>query len=346
MLFRSGRVSASGTGPYKLVSLDRNDGVKLERFDKLMQVGHLRASIRRIHGVWSPDKQTQIAHLMTGGIDLLTNVTSDMARELGDRPGFATSARPSKNLLFINLDSSGRSPNKAMTDDRVRKAFIMAIPRDLIVKNIVAGGDKAELPRSICFKATIGCEPTVDPYTYNPSEAKRLLIEAGYGNGVDLTIAAHAPWKSIAEAIAGEVRKVGIELGMPDRMVWRQPFPGPGLGVRIIGEVTQERVAILQHADEIVRHEIRDAGMERDIWQAFAVLADIRSVGVMGDERTYGHPIIIRAVNSDDAMTADWVRLPYELLEKMSNRITNEVRGVNRVVYDITSKPPGTIEWE
>ena len=143
-----------------------------------------------------------------------------------------------------------------------------------------------------------------------------------------------------------EVRKVGTELGLSDEIVWRQPFPGPGLGVRIIGEVTPERVAILQHADEIVRHEIRDAGLERDIWQAFAVLADIRSVGVMGDERTYGHPIIIRAVNSDDAMTADWVRLPYELLEKMSNRITNEVRGVNRVVYDITSKPPGTIEWE
>lgn len=143
-----------------------------------------------------------------------------------------------------------------------------------------------------------------------------------------------------------EVRKVGTELGLSDDIVWRQPFPGPGLGVRIIGEVTPERVATLQHADEIVRHEIRDAGLERDIWQAFAVLADIRSVGVMGDERTYGHPIIIRAVNSDDAMTADWVRLPYELLEKMSNRITNEVRGVNRVVYDITSKPPGTIEWE
>ncbi|MEY3588890.1 MAG: hypothetical protein RJA47_1486 [Actinomycetota bacterium] len=143
-----------------------------------------------------------------------------------------------------------------------------------------------------------------------------------------------------------EVRKVGTELGLSDDIVWRQPFPGPGLGVRIIGEVTPERVTILQHADEIVRHEIRDAGLERDIWQAFAVLADIRSVGVMGDERTYGHPIIIRAVNSDDAMTADWVRLPYDLLEKMSNRITNEVPGVNRVVYDITSKPPGTIEWE
>lgn len=143
-----------------------------------------------------------------------------------------------------------------------------------------------------------------------------------------------------------EVRKVGIELGLADDIVWRQPFPGPGLGVRIIGEVTPDKVATLQHADEIVRHEVRDAGLEREIWQSFAVLADIRSVGVMGDERTYGRPIIIRAVNSDDAMTADWARLPYELLEKMSNRIINEVPGINRVVYDVTSKPPGTIEWE
>jgi GMP synthase (glutamine-hydrolysing) len=143
-----------------------------------------------------------------------------------------------------------------------------------------------------------------------------------------------------------EVRKVGIEVGLDDEIVWRQPFPGPGLGVRIIGEVTPDKVATLQHADEIVRHEVKAAGLEREIWQAFAVLADIRSVGVMGDERTYGRPIIIRAVTSDDAMTADWARLPYELLEKMSNRIINEVPGINRVVYDVTSKPPGTIEWE
>ncbi len=143
-----------------------------------------------------------------------------------------------------------------------------------------------------------------------------------------------------------EVRKVGSELGLPDEIVWRQPFPGPGLGVRIIGEVTPEKVTVLQQADAIVRQEIADAGLTREIWQAFAVLADIKSVGVMGDERTYANPIIIRAVTSDDAMTADWARLPHDLLEKMSNRIINEVDGINRVVYDITSKPPGTIEWE
>jgi GMP synthase (glutamine-hydrolysing) len=143
-----------------------------------------------------------------------------------------------------------------------------------------------------------------------------------------------------------EVRRLGIELGLPDELVWRQPFPGPGLGVRIIGEVTPDKVAILQEADAIVREEIAAAGLERGIWQTFAVLLDIRSVGVMGDERTYGHPIVIRAVTSDDAMTADWARLPYDVLERMSSRIINEVPGINRVAYDITSKPPGTIEWE
>ena len=143
-----------------------------------------------------------------------------------------------------------------------------------------------------------------------------------------------------------EVRKVGTELGLPDEIVWRQPFPGPGLGVRIIGEVTPDKVEMLQKADAIVREEVKAAGLEREIWQAFAVLPDIRSVGVMGDERTYGHPAIIRAVTSEDAMTADWARLPHELLERMSSRIINEVPGINRVAYDITSKPPGTIEWE
>lgn len=143
-----------------------------------------------------------------------------------------------------------------------------------------------------------------------------------------------------------EVRIIGEKLGIPADMVWRQPFPGPGLGVRVLEEVTAEKVEILKEADAIVREEIRKAGLERDIWQAFAVLPPIRSVGVMGDARTYAHPIIIRAVVSDDAMTAEWAQLPYELLDIMSRRIVNEVKGVNRVAYDITSKPPGTIEWE
>jgi GMP synthase (glutamine-hydrolysing) len=144
-----------------------------------------------------------------------------------------------------------------------------------------------------------------------------------------------------------EVRAVGEELGLPEDIVWRQPFPGPGLAVRIVGTITPERADLLRRADAIVREEVRRAGLEREVWQAFAVLlADVRSVGVMGDERTYGHPVVIRAVTSDDAMTADWARLPYDLLERLSSRIINEVPGVNRVALDITSKPPGTIEWE
>ena len=159
----------------------------------------------------------------------------------------------------------------------------------------------------------------------------------------DMTLELVEPLRTLFK---DEVRKVGTQVGLADDIVWRQPFPGPGLGVRIIGEVTPHKVVTLQHADEIVRQEITAAGLDREIWQAFAVLADIRSVGVMGDERTYGWPIIIRAVTSEDAMTADWARLPYDVLERMSQRIINEVEGINRVVYDITSKPPGTIEWE
>ncbi len=159
----------------------------------------------------------------------------------------------------------------------------------------------------------------------------------------DIDFALVEPLRSLFK---DEVRQVGSELGLPDEIVQRQPFPGPGLGVRIIGEVTPDKVATLQHADFIVREELRLAGLEREIWQSFAVLPDIRSVGVMGDERTYGHPIIIRAVTSEDAMTADWARIPYDVLETMSSRVINEVAGVNRVAYDITSKPPGTIEWE
>jgi GMP synthase (glutamine-hydrolysing) len=143
-----------------------------------------------------------------------------------------------------------------------------------------------------------------------------------------------------------EVRAVGEELGLPSDLVWRQPFPGPGLGVRIIGEVTKERAEILANADHVVLEEIRRAGLYRDLWQSFAILPAVRTVGVMGDGRTYAYPIIIRAVTSDDAMTADWARLPYDLLERIANRLINEVDGVNRVALDITSKPPGTIEWE
>ncbi len=143
-----------------------------------------------------------------------------------------------------------------------------------------------------------------------------------------------------------EGRQIGLSLGLPEEIVWRQPFPGPGLAVRIVGAVTPERIEIVREADAVVREELKAAGLDRQIAQSFAVFASMHTVGVMGDGRTYGHPIVVRAVETDDFMTADWARIPYEVLARISNRITNEIRGVSRVVYDITSKPPGTIEWE
>jgi GMP synthase (glutamine-hydrolysing) len=184
------------------------------------------------------------------------------------------------------------------------------------------------------------------------------VVESGGGTGTanikshhnvgglpdDLEFSLVEPLRSLFK---DEVRRVGLELDLPEAIVWRQPFPGPGLGIRIVGEVTRERLDVLRAADAIAREELSAAGLDRDIWQCPVVLlADVRSVGVQGDGRTYGHPIVLRPVSSEDAMTADWTRVPYDVLATISTRITNEVREVNRVTLDITSKPPGTIEWE
>jgi GMP synthase (glutamine-hydrolysing) len=188
------------------------------------------------------------------------------------------------------------------------------------------------------------------------------VIESGgtgvAGEGVAATIKSHHNVGGLPEDMElelveplrmlfkDEVRRVGEELGLPESMVWRQPFPGPGLAIRIIGEVTEERLEIVREADSVLQEEIRRAGLYKELWQSFCVLPAIRSVGVQGDGRTYAYPIVIRAVTSDDAMTADWARLPYDLLETLSSRIVNEIPGVNRVALDLSSKPPATIEWE
>jgi GMP synthase (glutamine-hydrolysing) len=184
------------------------------------------------------------------------------------------------------------------------------------------------------------------------------VIESGGTDGVAETIKSHHNVGGLPDDMEmdlveplrllfkDEVRRVGVELGMSERMVWRQPFPGPGLAIRIIGDVTEERLETLREADAILLEEVRAAGLYRELWQSFCVLPAIRSVGVQGDSRTYGYPIAIRAVTSEDAMTADWARLPYELVDTVSNRIVNEIPAVNRVVLDVTSKPPATIEWE
>jgi GMP synthase (glutamine-hydrolysing) len=185
-----------------------------------------------------------------------------------------------------------------------------------------------------------------------------VIESGGSSDGVAATIKSHHNVGGLPERMdfrlveplrmlfKDEVRRVGEELGLADEMVWRHPFPGPGLAIRIIGEVTYERLEILREADAILLQEVRRAGLYRELWQCFAVLPAIRSVGVQGDERTYAYPIVIRAVTSEDAMTADWARLPYDLLETVSSRIINEIPGVNRVALDLSSKPPATIEWE
>ncbi|MGH3659470.1 MAG: glutamine-hydrolyzing GMP synthase, partial [Micromonosporaceae bacterium] len=184
------------------------------------------------------------------------------------------------------------------------------------------------------------------------------VVESGGGTGT-ANIKSHHNVGGLPEDLAftlveplrtlfkDEVRRLGAELGLPEEIVWRHPFPGPGLGIRIIGEVTAERLSVLRAADAIAREELTRAGLDRDVWQfPVVLLADVRSVGVQGDGRTYGHPVVLRPVSSEDAMTADWSRLPYDVIARISGRITNEVAEVNRVVLDVTSKPPGTIEWE
>ena len=244
------------------------------------------------------------------------------------------------NLVVVDAKDAFLSALKGAIDPEekrkiIGREFIRAFEK--AARNIAAGGDVKFLVQGTLYPDVVesgGGTGTANIKSHHnvgglPDDLQFTLIE---------------PLRTLFK---DEVRQVGIELGLPEEIVWRQPFPGPGLGIRIIGEVTQARLDLLREADAIARFELKAASLDRDIWQCPVVLlADVRSVGVAGDGRTYGHPIVLRPVSSEDAMTADWSRVPYEVLEKISTRITNEVRDVNRVVLDVTSKPPGTIEWE
>ena len=243
-------------------------------------------------------------------------------------------------LVVVNAVDQFLSALKGVTDPEEKRKII---GREFIrsfekaARDIAAGGDVEFLVQGTLYPDVVesgGGSGTANIKSHHnvgglPDDLKFSLIE---------------PLRTLFK---DEVRQVGLELGLPEEIIWRQPFPGPGLGIRIIGEVTFDRLELLRKADVIARAELKTAGLDRTIWQCPVVLlADVRSVGVQGDGRTYGHPIVLRPVSSEDAMTADWSRIPYEVLEKISTRITNEVQGVNRVVLDVTSKPPATIEWE
>ncbi len=196
-------------------------------------------------------------------------------------------------------------------------------------------------------KVQVLAQGTIYPDVVESGKGDSAVIKSHHNvGGLPSVISFDEIVEPLRELFKDEVRAAGTQLGIPDALVWRQPFPGPGLAIRVIGEVTKEKLDVLREADAIFREEIANAGLMRDTNQYFAVLTDVRSVGVMGDKRTYGHTVALRAVTTDDFMTAEWTRLPYEVLERASNRITNEVEGITRIVYDITSKPPATVEWE
>ena len=191
------------------------------------------------------------------------------------------------------------------------------------------------------------CQGTIYPDVVESGVGESAVIKSHHNvGGLPEDVGFSGIIEPLRDLFKDEVRKVGIELGIPAPLVWRQPFPGPGLAIRVLGEITNEKLEILKDADAIFREEIMNAGLERDVNQYFAVLTGIKSVGVMGDFRTYDYTIALRAVSTTDFMTADWARIDYDLLSKISSRIVNEVKHVNRIVYDITSKPPATIEWE
>jgi GMP synthase (glutamine-hydrolysing) len=241
------------------------------------------------------------------------------------------------DVPLVHVDSKGRFLDKlaGVTDPEAKRKII----GEEFIRTFEEEAGKLE-DATFLVQGTLYSD-VIESGTRDAARIKSHHNVGGLPEVMDLALV-----EPLRNLFKDEVRVVAVELGMPERLVWRQPFPGPGLAIRVIGDVTAERLEILRKADAVLQDEIRSAGLYRQLWQSFAVLPTIHSVGVMGDARTYAYPVVIRAVTSDDAMTADWARLPYDLLERISNRIINEVPGVNRVALDITSKPPGTIEWE
>jgi GMP synthase (glutamine-hydrolysing) len=239
---------------------------------------------------------------------------------------------------FLNALDGVRDPEEKRKI--IGREFIRAF--EGAAREVVATADTADEPVKFLVQGTL--YPDVVESGGGAGAANIKSHHNVGGLPADLQFTLVEPLRTLFK---DEVRKVGVELGLPTEIVWRQPFPGPGLAIRIVGEVTRSRLETLREADAIAREELTRAGLDRDIWQfPVVLLGDVRSVGVQGDGRTYGHPVVLRPVTSQDAMTADWARLPYDLLERISTRITNEVRTINRVTLDVTSKPPGTIEWE
>ena len=242
------------------------------------------------------------------------------------------------NIIYVDASQRFLNRLKGVTDPEVKRKVIGE-------EFIKVFEEEANKIGKVDFLAQGTLYPDVIESAASGSRASAKIKTHHNVGGLPAKMTLHL-LEPLRHLFKDEVRQVGLALGLPEEMVWRQPFPGPGLAIRIIGEVTKEKLEILRGADWIVMNEIKKAKLYRQLWQSFAILTDVKSVGVMGDYRTYGYLIAIRAVTSEDAMTADWARLPYDLLARISNRIVNEVPGVNRVVYDITSKPPSTIEWE
>jgi len=241
------------------------------------------------------------------------------------------------NIIYVDASQRFLKRLKGVTDPEVKRKVIGE-------EFIHVFEEEAKKIGKVDFLAQGTLYPDVIESALTTSAAAKIKTHHNVGGlPAKMTLKLLEPLRDLFK---DEVRQVGLALGLPEEMVWRQPFPGPGLAIRIIGEVTEEKLEILRGADFIVMNEIKKAQLYRQLWQSFAILTDVKSVGVMGDYRTYGYLVAVRAVTSDDAMTADWSRLPYEVLARISSRIVNEVPGVNRVVYDITSKPPSTIEWE